>query len=623
MPLLKGLRKKIYLTFAGLFLFFGLALVLFVKFEYSRELRSELEKRGISIARHLARQSIAPILSRDPLTIKLNAIQALNTEEDIVYIFFRDPRNGEVFAHTFDNGFPTALLNLNLLPPHEDHSLSHLATEQGEIYDVAVPVGRGGLGQVHLGISAQPVNSAVQRLTRDIALVSLLLAGLSMLFSLPLSAALVRPLGQLTHAVRELAAGRFDHRIAVEGQDEIGELARSFNSMSEKLRDAQQELQERNHLLAEEVDRRRQAEDRLASQLKFLATLMNELPEPVFYKNPQGIYLGCNRAFEEFYGIPRDKIVGHGIKDIFPEEEARVHLEADSDLFANPGTCQYELPVMAAGRRPRHAIYKKTTFQDSSGHIGGLVGVMIDVTNEREIDQMRREFVSTTAHEFQTPLAAILGFCELLQMPDGEMSGNRDECLGIIHERAEFLSRLVDQFLDVSRIEAGRDLPLNLGACQVDQLVHAVLRNQRGNRQRFEVRLPEECPAILADEDRISQVIENLVSNAVKYSPPEGRITISGSIEKRMLRIAVADEGIGLSEELREKVFDKFFRVNSSETAPSGTGLGLYITRAIVEAHGGHISVCSHCGKGTTFTFTLPLLEGADAPELSAPASEV
>jgi PAS domain S-box-containing protein len=433
----------------------------------------------------------------------------------------------------------------------------------------------------------------------------------------------VRPLGQFTYAVRELAAGRFGQRIAEDGQDEIGELARSFNAMSEKLRDAQQELLERNRLLAEEVERRRRAEDQLASQLKFLATLMNELPEPVFYKNAQGIYLGCNRAFEEFYGIPRDKIVGHRVDEIFPEEEARVHLEADGDLFTNPGTCQYELPVMAAGVRPRQAIYKKTTYQDSSGHIGGLVGVMIDVTHEREIDQMRREFVSTTAHEFQTPLAAILGFCELLQLPEGEMSGNREECLGIIHERAEFLSRLVDQFLDVSRIEAGRDLPLNLGACQVDQLVHAVLRNQRGNRQRFEVRFPENCPAVLADEDRISQVIENLVSNAVKYSPPEGRITLSGTVEKRMLRIAVADEGIGLSEELREKIFDKFFRVDSRETAPSGTGLGLYITRAIVEAHGGHISACSHCGQGTTFTFTLPLLDITIDTEMSDAEFEI
>lgn len=621
MSFLTGLRKKIYLTFAGLSLFCGLALVLFVTFEYSQELRSELEKRGISIARHLARQSIAPILSRDPLTIKMNAIQAQAIEEDIVYIFFRDPRNGEVFAHTFSNGFPSALLDVNPLPPHEDHSITHLSTEQGKIYDVAVPVGRGGLGQVHVGISAQPVNSAVQRLTRDIALASLLLAGLSLLFSLPLSAALVRPLGQLTHAVRELAAGRFGHRIAEEGKDEIGELARSFNAMSEKLRDAQQELLERNRLLAEEVERRRRAEDKLASQLKFLATLMNELPEPVFYKNTQGIYLGCNRAFEEFYGIDREKIVGHKVDEIFPEEEAQVHLKADRDLFTTPGTCQYELPVLAAGTRPRQAIYKKTTFQDSSGHVGGLVGVMIDVTNERQIDQMRREFVSTTAHEFQTPLAAILGFCELLQMPDGEMSGDRDECLAIIHERAEFLSRLVDQFLDVSRIEAGRDLPLNLGACEPDLLVHAVLRNQRGNRQRFAVRFPEACPAVLADEDRISQVIENLVSNAVKYSPPEGRITISGTVEKRMLRIAVTDEGIGLSEELREKIFDKFFRVDSSETAPSGTGLGLYITRAIVEAHGGHISACSHCGQGTTFTFTLPLLE--ETGEDEQPASPI
>jgi PAS domain S-box-containing protein len=614
MPPLQGLRKKIILTFAGLAALFGLALVLFVKLDHSQQLRAELEKRGISIARHLARQSIAPILSRDPLTIKLAAIEAQRTEEDILYIFFIDPRNGEVLAHTFGAEFPIELFAANPLPPGAGHSIAYLNTDLGPIYDVAVPVGLGDLGQVHVGLSGQPVTAAVDHLTRDILLVTLLLAGASLLLSFPLAAALVRPLDHLSHAAREVAAGRFTTQLAEHGRDEIGELASSFNFMTRQLQATQRELLERNHSLAEEVARRQYAEEKLASQLTLLATLMNELPEPVFYKDTEGIYLGCNRAFEMLYGLPRELIIGHGVYDLFPESEAQMHYQADRELFDRPGTSQYELQVTAAGNRQRQAVYKKTTFFDSSGRLAGLVGIIIDVTAERQIDQLRREFVSITAHEFQTPLTAILGFCELLQMPD-QQADHLDEFVAIIQERAEFLSRLVDQFLDLSRIDAGQELPLTFAPCHLEHLIQKVVGNQRDNQCRFQVRFPADCPAVLGDEDRLSQVIENLLSNAVKYSPPAGRITIIGAVEGGILHVSVQDEGVGVAQDKLERIFDKFFRADTSETAPSGTGLGLHITRAIVEAHGGRISASSLPGQGVTITFSLPLLatQGQDA----------
>ncbi len=603
----KGLHQKIYLTLAGLSFFFGLALLLFVKFEYSKQLRGELEKRGISIARHLAQHSIGHILARDALTIKLEAIQAQKAEEDIIYIFFGGQRDSDIFAHTFGAEFPIELLDANYLPAHNDYSIAHLETEVGRIYDVAVPIGRGNLGQVHVGMSGQPITAAVNRLTWNILLVTLALAAASLLLCLPLSAAIVRPLNDLNHAAREVAAGRFEQHLNEQQRDEIGELAQSFNFMTRQLQATQQELLTRNRLLVDEVERRQSAEENLASQLKFIATLMNELPEPVFYKNTQGVYLGCNRAYEEFNGLPREKIIGHGSHDLFPKTEAEIHVQADNDLFNNPGTCQYELPVTAAKSHQRQVVCKKTTFVNSAGLLAGLVGIMIDVTAERRIDKLRQEFVSTTAHEFQTPLAAILGFCELLQTPTNEITGNQDEFVSIIKERAEFLSRLVDQFLDVSRIEAGRNLPLTPAPCHIQSLIQRLLRNQQGHQHRFEIRFPADSPPVLADEDRIAQVIENLISNAVKYSPPQGRIIITGTQEDNMLHISIEDQGVGLSEDELDHIFDKFYRADTSETAPSGTGLGLYISRAIVKSHGGQISASSQPGQGATFTFTLPL----------------
>jgi len=602
-----GLRQKIFFALASLVVLIGLADFFFIKYGFSGHLRQELEKRGVSIARNIAHNSVNAILAQDLLALKIAAHQQKLAEEDIVYIFFLGARAEEVLAHTFDHGFPLDLLSANPLPKGSTHSIRYLATERGPIYDVAVPVSRGGLGQVRLGISATPVTLAIDTLTRNILLTTLLMAGFGLLLALPLSAAIAQPLRRLTDAAGAVGEGCFDQRIPEQGNDELGKLARTFNVMTQRLRSAQDDLLERNRLLADEVARRQSAEAQLAFQLNFLSTLMNELPGPVFYKNSEGIYLGCNRAFEEFFGLERKQVIGRTTFELFPEAEARLHHQADRGLLAEPGTSQYECRVVRPGGGVRQALFRKTTFTDNAGRLTGLVGIVVDVTAEREIDRLRREFVSTAAHEFQTPLAAIIGFCDLLQDEGAVEPGQRREFIGIIQERAEFLSRLVDQFLDVSRIEAGRSVPLNPRLCHPDRLIQKLLRSfQHHYGLRFELRLPKDCPQIVADEDRLAQVIENLLSNAVKYSPAEGRIAITGTIDDELFSLSVEDQGEGLQPDQLERIFEKFYRADHSETAPSGTGLGLYIARAIVEAHGGRISAASTPGQGTRISFSIP-----------------
>lgn len=602
-----GLRQKIFLSIAGLVTFVGLTIFLFIKYEFPRHLRQELEKRGVSIARNVAHSSVNAILAQDLLALKIAAYQQLKAEEDLVYIFFLGARSGEVLAHTFENGFPLELVAANPLPKKSTHSIRYLTTERGTIYDVAVPVSQGGLGQVRLGISATPVTLAIDDLTKKILVATLLLAGLGLLLAIPLSAAIARPLRRLTDAAGAVGEGCFDQHIPEQGSDELGKLARTFNVMTQKLRTAQDDLLERNRLLADEVARRQSAEGQLAFQLNFLSTLMNELPGPVFYKDAHGIYLGCNRAFEEFFGIERKQVIGRTSFELFPEAEARLHQQADQGLLAEPGTSQYECIISRPGGIERQAVFRKTTFADNAGRLTGLVGIVVDVTAEREIDRLRREFVSTAAHEFQTPLAAIIGFCDLLREQATDDPVQRQEFIGIIQERAEFLSRLVDQFLDVSRIEAGRNLPLNPGLCHPDRLIEKLLRSfQHHYGLRFELRLPKDCPQIIADEDRLAQVIENLLSNAVKYSPAEGRIAITGAVDEDLFHLSVEDQGAGLLPDQLELIFEKFYRADHSETAPSGTGLGLYIAKAIVEAHGGRISAASTPGQGTRISFAIP-----------------
>lgn len=500
------LRLRILLAIAGLLALLGGSVSIFIRWHLSDDLHEELQKRGVSIAKHIAQSSVAPILARDPLALRIAAHDPKNTERDIVYVFFLGPHPGEVLAHTFGEDFPTELLDVNPLSPEQEFAIRHLATELGPVYDIAVPVARGGLGQVRLGISARPVHDTVEVLTDEALTITFLAMVAGILLAFPLSAAIARPLRQLTAAAEKAAEGHLEQSVPHDGKDEIGQLAAAFNHMLREVLKGREALLASNAGLAAEVELRRQAENRLATQLNFLSTLMDALPVPVYFKDSEGRYLGCNQAFEEFTGFRRTDIAGRTCFELLPAEDAACHARVDQDLFQAPGICRYEREFTRADGARRQVLFDKATFRDENGLPAGLIAILVDVSSQREIDRLRGEFVSTAAHEFQTPLSAILGFSELLVNAPETSSEDRQEYLGIIHERAEHLSRLVDQLLDVARLETGRDLPLSPKPCRADRLLGRSLRSYRQNAltHGVELKLPTESPYVVADEDRIT-----------------------------------------------------------------------------------------------------------------------
>jgi signal transduction histidine kinase len=226
-----------------------------------------------------------------------------------------------------------------------------------------------------------------------------------------------------------------------------------------------------------------------------------------------------------------------------------------------------------------------------------------------ESDRMKTEFIKTVAHEFRTPLTSIQGFSELLLADDQLSQKEQRESLRYIHERTIALSSLVTDVLDITRIEAGRGLSLNISACTLMEIFRQVepfLKTQ-ASLHRLEVNLAEETTLVNVDKGKMEQVLENLLSNAFKFSSEGSLVQIRGEFIEDGCRISITDEGIGMTPEHAEKIFDKFFRVNASDTAVEGIGLGMSIVRQIVEAHGGKIWVESDLGKGTTVSFTFPL----------------
>lgn len=253
------------------------------------------------------------------------------------------------------------------------------------------------------------------------------------------------------------------------------------------------------------------------------------------------------------------------------------------------------------------------------GSLEGIRSIARDITERKKAEQslhenlrIRSEFISTAAHELRTPLAVVMGYSEML-LNEAEMGGfnaeQRKEFLTTIHEKSEVLAEIVDELLDLSKIDAGQKLSLELEDCNLFELIEKTASH-------FKTRFPDRTILLetckdcshncWADPGRMRQVIENLLDNAVKYSPPQAGITVGCQRNPGHCMLFVSDQGIGMSKEQKEKIFDKFYRANASNTAINGLGLGLSIVSYIVEGHGGKIEVESEPGQGTTMKVALP-----------------
>jgi PAS domain S-box-containing protein len=247
-----------------------------------------------------------------------------------------------------------------------------------------------------------------------------------------------------------------------------------------------------------------------------------------------------------------------------------------------------------------------------------VLGIARDVTERRrieqakqEIDRLKSEFISNTSHELRTPLQSIMGFTKLMlqgKVPDSE---TQNEFLGIIDKQSVRLADLINDLLDVSRMESGR-FTIQKQSISIDELLKSVAKELDGIAYEKGVAIvrdiPSTIPELEADEKRIRQVVINLLGNAIKFSNENGKIAIRVEISDDNVITSVSDRGIGIPPEAIPHLFDRFYQVDGSMTRTSGgSGLGLYISAQIVEAHGGRIWAESEMGKGSTFSFTLPL----------------
>jgi signal transduction histidine kinase/CHASE3 domain sensor protein len=409
----------------------------------------------------------------------------------------------------------------------------------------------------------------------------------------------VRPLGRIAEGTRRMAAGEQDVEIPEEGAGEIGELAAAFNEMSRSLSSHSRELAEQNLDL-----------ERLANVLR---AVLDSTVDGILLSDADGNVQLANRpvvALTRELGMTYEGTVVDRLLSVAGRmrDEDR-YREAMERLRSSPDESTFdEFEDAASGR-----VFQGFTSPvwDDRGSSLGRVWTLREVTQQRELDRLKDEFVATVSHELRTPLTSMMGFLEMIREGEaGELTDEQKRFLAIVYRSSERLQRLVGDLLFVARLDAN-GLQLQFGEARLDEIVSDSVESSSALARSREVELVAELdnvPPVLGDKERLAQLVGNLVSNALKFTPAGGRVTARSFVDGNNAVIEIADTGIGIPQAEQSRLFQRFFRSSTAtEQAIPGTGLGLVISKAIAEAHGGSIGVTSRPGEGTCFRVEIPL----------------
>ncbi|MFA6355544.1 MAG: ATP-binding protein [Candidatus Omnitrophota bacterium] len=405
----------------------------------------------------------------------------------------------------------------------------------------------------------------------------------SLVLSVIVSSAVTRPISRISSTANSIAAGDLSARALVSSDDEIGDLAKTLNYMAGEIRSKI---------------------GRIASGEAKLEAVLSSMVEGVIVTDEKGAVVVANPSARKMFFIdtsPEGKTTLEVIRNSSVQEIVDGILKQGKRVAAEE--IRLNKPDERFVKVSAAAVMKE-------GAPAGALLVFHDITELRRLEKIRQDFVANVSHELRTPLSSIKGYSETLMEGGVKQPKEQKEFLEIIYRESGRLAKLIDDILDLSRIESGKMamvfMPLDVGPAV--KRVCAILEKQAASKSlRVSVELPGGLPRILADEGRISQVLLNLLDNAVKYTPENGKIRISAAPEGNFVRIEVSDTGAGIPEADMPRIFERFYRVDKARSRElGGTGLGLSIVKHIVQAHGGQVSVKSAPEKGSTFSFTIP-----------------
>ncbi len=354
----------------------------------------------------------------------------------------------------------------------------------------------------------------------------------------------------------------------------------------------------------------------LQVQYDLLKNILDHVADPIFVKDRDHRIIYGNQALSEMMGIPASEYVGKNDYELFPKEQVEVFWERDNQVFET-GEVDENEEYLTDSQGKRHILSTKKTRCTIAGHEPVIVGITRDVTAFKEVERLKNDFIAMISHELRTPLTSIHASLALLSSGVVcDLPPQTENMMKIAYKNSERLVRLVNEILDIEKIEAGMMYPQIEPIPVASFLAQAIEENSAyGKKHGVKFLLgdiPEDC-TLLADTNRLMQVLANLLSNAAKFSKRGGKVIVAATqMKNEIVRLEVSDDGMGIPDKFRNQIFEKFSQGDASITrSQEGTGLGLNISKKLVEAMGGEIGFQSKFGKGTTFYINFPMATAA------------
>lgn len=610
--IMSKLFKKTLIIIIALFAIISITIALSSGWNLYNDLIQEYKSKGTAIAKSIANSSVETLLNRDASTVQAMIDQFLEIM-GVSYVFVVDSQ-GEIISHTFVPNIPEEILNIKNEQTKSVPKIQDLYVEgRGNFIDISSPILEGAFGFVHVGMDKGIIMSQMKSaMIRQLYLLAIIFV-ISIFIAYILVNRVSQPLNKLTEYSKKLASHDFSSAVDIKSDDEIGLLADTMKSMATDLHEVFDRYEQAiNDAIVE-----------LQNTLAYLTAVIDNMADGLLVTDTDGVITHVNPALSYMFALKETDLIGKNCRDIFGSNVS--DLVKKTRGFSNEiYTSEIVLARNKIGKAVATGIHKDAFEGDDKG-IGSVI-LIRDITSEKEVDRMKTDFISTVSHELRTPLTSVRGFTEIIRKKLDEdifpllieVKNKKTknsiyrvrENLEIILSEGERLTALINDVLDISKLEAGKvewKIDRFMVSDVIDRALVATSSLFEQKHLEFTKVIEKDLPEVFGDKDKLIQVIINLLSNAVKFTDKGFVHCITKEVGNELI-VSIIDTGIGISEADKDKVFEKFRQAGDTLTEkPTGTGLGLSICKQIIEYHGGRIWVESDLGKGSNFSFTLPL----------------
>lgn len=593
-----GLTRSIHLKFVLIYVLLILLAMQIIGVYFVRALEEKLVdnfqtsiKNRVELLEYTIREELVKKRSEDDPTLEedirrvlddsktsdISEIRVINDRTKIIGT--SDPNNQSLVGQVSGEKEVKRALGIGL--GHEDIYLDDKTKDRIWVYTAPITSNEEVIGAIYLVGEIESVYDQMSEINKIFTNGTLIALVITAILGVLLAQTVTRPISDMRKQALAMAKGNFSRKVKVYGYDEIGQLAITFNNLTKRLQEAQ---------ATTEGERRK------------LSSVLSYMTDGVIATDRKGRVILINDPAADMLNVSRETVVSQPIVSLLGLDE-----EYTFDDLSN----EQDSIILDYSTKEKPYILRAnfSIIQKETGFVNGLITVLHDITEQEKIDLERREFVANVSHELRTPLTTMRSYLEALAEGAWQDENIAPQFLDVTQNETERMIRLVNDLLQLSKMDS-KDYRFNKDWVDFILFFHKIIdrfemtKNINVTFNRF---LPDKAMFVELDQDKITQVLDNIISNALKYSPEGGTITFKAIEKNGYIEISVSDQGLGIPKENLEKIFERFYRVDKARTRQmGGTGLGLAIAKEMISAHGGDVWATSTEGRGTTITFTLP-----------------